>query len=252
MKKALLVISLFTTVPAALALASPVTVEVTGDAVHYTGDLNTDAVAKLADLVKASNGTVAKLVIDSGGGDVNVGMDLAEIVLAAELDVIVKRLCASSCANYVFPAGKHKQVTSGAVVIWHGSPIQEGLMAGPTLEDIKFEDGAALSEKDKIALLESLRGEAIRYVEDAKVRQNALFKKIGMDDRITVMGQQLKAAQEWTVSIKDMERFGIRNVSAADDYGLNVPAEVTERGFKLLRLDDFPDFAAALSWQTPG
>ncbi|AIG05291.1 Uncharacterised protein [Pseudomonas fluorescens] len=252
MRKTLLAISLLTTAPAALAEALPVTVDVIGDSVHYTGDLNADAVAKLADQVKASNGSVAKLVIDSGGGDVNVGMDLAEIVLAAELDVIVKRLCASSCANYVFPAGKRKQINPGAVVIWHGSAIQESLMAGPTLEDIKFEDGAALSGPDKMALFESWRGDAIRYVEDAKVRQNALFKKIGIDDRITVMGQQLKAAQEWTVSIKDMERFGIRNVSAADNYGLNVPAEVAERGVKLLRLDDFPDYAAALSSQTPG
>lgn len=252
MKKALLVISLLTTVAPALAETSPVTVEVIGDSVHYTGELNVDAVARLAGLVKASNGTVTQLVIDSGGGDVNVGMDLAEIVLAAELDVVVKRLCASSCANYVFPAGKHKQISSSAVVIWHGSPIQEGLMAGPTLEDIKFEDSAALSEADKVALLESVRGDAIRYVEDAKLRQDALFKKIGIDDRITVMGQQLKAAQEWTVSIKDMERFGIRNVSAADDYGLAVPTGVTEREFKLLRLDDFPDYAAALSSPTPG
>ncbi len=99
MRKTLLAISLLTTAPAALAEALPVTVDVIGDSVHYTGDLNADAVAKLADQVKASNGSVAKLVIDSGGGDVNVGMDLAEIVLAAELDVIVKRLCASSCAN---------------------------------------------------------------------------------------------------------------------------------------------------------
>lgn len=252
MKKTLLILSLLTTVPAALAEALPVTVDVISDSVHYTGELNADAVAKLAGQVKASNGNVAKLVIDSGGGDVNAGMDLAEIVLAAELDVIVKRLCASSCANYVFPAGKRKQIASGAVVIWHGSPIQEGLMAGPSLEDIKFEDATALSDSDKLALLESLRGEAIRYVEDAKVRQNALFKKIGMDDRITVMGQQLKAAQEWTVSVKDMERFGIRNVSAAEDYGVNVPAEVAERGVKLLRLDDFTDYAAALSSQTEG
>ena len=263
MKKTRLVVFLLTIAPTVLlaAIAStsksnlealPVRVMVIGDSVHYSGHLDAVSVAKLSTLIKASAGKVNNLVIDSGGGDVNVGMDLAEIVLAAELDVIVKRLCASSCANYVFPAGKRKQITSGSIVIWHGSAIQEGLDAGPTVDDIEFQGGAVISESQKLALLESYREQAIRYVEDAKARQGAFFNKIGVDARITVMGQQLNAAQAWTLSVKDMKRFGVREVSAADDYGHNMPAEISERGIKLLRLDDYPDYAVALDSQTPG
>jgi hypothetical protein len=229
----------------------PVQVVVVGNAVHYTGELDDDAVAAVASLLKSSGGSIAKLVIDSGGGDVNAGMDLAEFVLASELDVTVERLCASSCANYVFPAGKSKRINPGAVVVWHGSAIQEGLEAGPTVDDIRLPEGVELSLEQKLALLEQHREQSLRYVEDAKARQRAFFGRIGIDERVTVMGQQLEVAQEWTLSVKDMARFGIRDVFAADDYGRCLPAQVRERGIQLLSLDDYPDYAATLEVRMP-
>lgn len=218
---------------------------------HYTGELEGDAVAAVASLLDSSGGSIAKLVIDSGGGDVNVGMDLAELVLASGLDLTVERLCASSCANYVFPAGKSKRINPGSVVVWHGSAIQEGLEAGPTVDDIRLPEGVVLSMEQKLELLEKHREQALRYVEDAKARQRAFFSKIGIDERVTVMGQQLEVAQEWTLSIKDMARFGIRDVFAADDYGRCLPAQIRERGLQLLSLDDYPDYAETLESRMP-
>ena len=42
-----------------------------------------------------------------------------------ELDVIVDELCFSSCANYIFTAGKNKIIEKDAIVGWHGSEQQD-------------------------------------------------------------------------------------------------------------------------------
>ena len=217
-----------------------------GRAIHYRGYLDGPANTQVAETIKSSGGRVSRLVIDSGGGDVNQGMDLAEIVLAHQLDVEVERLCASSCANYVFPAAKNKVIQPGAVVVWHGSAIQEGLDEGPGLDDIVMADGSTLSLSEKRELLQRNKEQGVRYFTEARLRQAALFKRIGVDERVTVMGQQLNSAQEWTLTTADMLRFGINNVSAPADYGVSLPADIRERGVRLLSLDHYPDYTLSL------
>lgn len=217
----------------------------TGEAVHYRGEMDNDAIARVAALIKAAGGTVTRLVIDSGGGEINGGMDLAELVLAHQLDVEVERLCASSCANYVFPAGNTKHIQEGAVVVWHGSAIQEEVGENLGIENIQTQEGGELSLAEKRLLLDQNREKARRYIADARLRQGDLFKRMGVDERVTVVGQQLKAAEEWTLTVDDMARFGVKNVFAPEYYGEDMPDVMRKRGVKLLYMEDYPDYKLA-------
>lgn len=213
-----------------------------GEAVHYRGGLDESAISRVEDLIKNADGRVKRLVIDSAGGEINLGMDLAGLVVKNGLDVVVDRLCASSCANYVFPAGKIKRITPNALVLWHGSAIQEGIEQVPATEDHPTFDGMALSPLEKRQVLESAREKYAQYISDTQARQEAFFKRLGVDARVTVMGQQLKVAQEWTLSPEDMAYFGIHNVTASADYGQTLPEYARERGVKWLRLVDYPNY----------
>lgn len=216
-----------------------------GEAVFYRGEMDTSAIVQVENLLKNAPEKIKRLVIDSGGGDVNLGMDLAGLVLENNLDVVVERLCASSCANYVFPAGKTKRIKQDAVVVWHGSAIQEGLEKGPGIDDIRLSKGAELSVAEKQKLLDEALKDNAQYIADIKKRQAELYKRLGIDARVTVMGQQLKAAEEWTLSPADMAYFGIHNVTAQADYGQAMPASMKERGVRLLRLQDYPAYKLA-------
>lgn len=65
-----------------------------------------------------------RLLISSNGGEIGAGMDLAHWVKENSLDVEVIDVCASSCANYVFPAGNTKYLRKDSVLMWHGSAWQ--------------------------------------------------------------------------------------------------------------------------------
>lgn len=217
-----------------------------GEAISYVGEMEEPAIIQVENLIKNTHGKVKRLVIDSGGGDVNLGMDLAGLVLENSLDVVVENVCGSSCANYVFPAGKTKHINPNAVVVWHGSAIQEGLENPPGLENLEFSAG----KKPSIAVQRRLLEEAIeghaKYIADIKLRQASFYARLGVDERVTVIGQQLKAAQEWTLTPEDMAYFGIGNVTAPADYGHKLPPQMKERGVKLLQLKDYPDYAPPL------
>ena len=71
---------------------------------------------------------VTTLLIDSTGGEIVLGMEFGDWVIDHELDVVIDRACLSSCANYIFTAGRNKKIMPGAVVAWHGSAKQPGLL----------------------------------------------------------------------------------------------------------------------------
>ena len=57
------------------------------------------------------------LKVTSSGGDITLGMELGEWVFRNGLDVEVVDHCFSSCANYVFTAGKAKYLNPDAVLM---------------------------------------------------------------------------------------------------------------------------------------
>lgn len=154
-----------------------------------------------------------RLLIDSGGGDVAAAIELADWVHARQLDITVTGKCLSSCANYVFPAARHKEIQPGAIVAWHGNYqhlAETGLW------------------RDDVALRMRRDGEdeptATRYVQSQVARLVALerdfFARIGVDEQVCWIGKQppYHVPDYYFLSVADMARFGITGVLAPADY----------------------------------
>ena len=211
------------------------------DAIVYVGDLSAAANREVHAILDAEPG-VQWLHITSGGGEVNLGIDLGELVRARGLNVKVIDYCASSCANYVFPAGRRKLLPADAAVVWHGSTLQAGVGDPDSMDltEAEAQLGREFTGEEKAQLAAQMRS----YFAGITRRQEALYRALGIDPRITVFGQDIGCDCEWTISAADMARFGVTGVEAADGYG----GHLTPKGkpIELLRLDDHPAYAAAL------
>ena len=75
----------------------------------YDGPLSPEANARAAELLKQSD-KIDTLKINSRGGEIGLGIDLGNLVFDHQLNVEVAQYCFSSCANYVFAAGKVKDL----------------------------------------------------------------------------------------------------------------------------------------------
>lgn len=154
-----------------------------------------------------------RLLLDSGGGDVAAAIELAGWVHARQLDITVTGVCLSSCANYVFPAARHKRIVPGAIVAWHGNYhhlAQSGLW------------------RDDVVLRMQRDGEdeqtATRYVQEQVARlvglEREFFTRIGVDERVCWIGKQppYTVPDYYFLSVADMARFGITHVAAPAGY----------------------------------
>lgn len=199
---------------------TPYRVTLGRDVAIYEGPLDA---AGIAELRRAGPG-VTRLRIRSSGGDVDLGMDLAEWVLERELDVEVLDHCLSSCANYVFPAGRTKVIPPGAVVGWHGSARQTNMPA--QLE-------AALAElraKDPELDVAEVRATMAEYMKRVIARQDAFFARIGVHECVTRIGQlRLGARGLFTMSVADMARFGIHDVVRGPASDRDLAPAIRER-----------------------
>lgn len=211
-------------------------IAVEGHAIVYRGGIDAPSVARVRALLESEQG-IRELAIESQGGDIAAGLDLGELVQRHGLDVrATGSACWSSCANYVFVAGRHRSIDPGTVVVWHGSAIQAGLADGVNVSSIEAGLGRPLNRWEK----RRIERMAHMYVRDMQRRQARFYRSMGVDERITVFGQDVGCACEWTLPVEDMAAFGLAPVRAPEDYGLRPPGE-SER-WRLLRLRDYPEY----------
>jgi hypothetical protein len=71
------------------------------------------------------------LKVRSIGGNSETAMLMGNFIHDKNLDLEVEAGCASSCANYLFPAARHKTIPAGAVLAFHGTAYLTAL-AGET------------------------------------------------------------------------------------------------------------------------
>ena len=187
-----------------------------GSFIVYEGGLADEGVDKVKELYTEE---VDRLVLNSTGGDINIGMDLGEWVFDNQLDVEIRGEAFSSAANYVFTAGKTKYLHKDSMVGWHGGATQD---SGSWITDF---------------LLKS-------YLKKSIAREEAFFDKIGVDQRSTTYGQQdefyIKYPDEnyigWTYSLESMEKLGIKNIKLID--GEWAPSDSFSDGKKLFTVTD--------------
>lgn len=177
----------------AVADAQPVTtVRKTGHVLFYDGYLSAEANWRVAALIDKDTRI---LVINSRGGEIGNGMELGELVFDHGLDVEVAAQCFSSCANYVFPAGRKKLLRRHSQVAWHGGATQKMDFAGNREMEVAYQ----------------------AYIKQLLPRETAFFRKIGVSQASTVEGQRPEYAAHdgcigWTYSLTAMRQFGMRNI----------------------------------------
>lgn len=168
------------------------------DSIVYDGDLTVEGIEKVKSLYSKN---IQNLILNSLGGEINLGMDLGEWVFDKKLNVIVEYAAFSSAANYVFPAGQKKFLYKNSFIGWHGGASQ----TSQTLYDKLF---------TKFILKD--------YIIKAQKRELEFFKKINVNYKITTLGQQeiFKKYDDsyhgWTYSLKALNELGITNIILID------------------------------------
>jgi hypothetical protein len=212
--------------PDRVQLQDGVTVSLEGDRVRYAGELTDAGFAALRSIVRGK--PVHTLTITSAGGEVNAGMDFGEWTFERRLDLEVDDICLSSCANYVFPAARNKLIRPGALVAWHGSARQHGLM-----ENLEREiDGRvrSLAGPQRDRERQRMRRATADYLERSQRRQDAFFQRIRVEEFVTRVGaEEYGMSGLYFLSVEDMSRFGITNVIAPPDYERSDVAAIKQR-----------------------
>ena len=170
------------------------------DTLVFEGSMSKEANERIFKLYKNAKVKPQILKISSGGGDVDLGMDLGDWVFRNHLDVEVVHYCLSSCANYVFTAARKKILNPDSMLFWHGGAHQ------PDIE-VQFR---------KLGVAGKASWEA--WI----AREDAFFKTIGVNSSVTTYGQTAKhvvrtrTASGYDYSIEDMQKFGITNILEKD------------------------------------
>jgi len=141
-----------------------------------------------------ADGRVQIIAVDSPGGDVHEAMKIGRLVHDRALDLKVVGVCASSCANYLFPAARKKFIEPGARVVWHGNRHQKDFR----------EDALCRGQERFLSGMD---------------REREFFQSVGVDEYIARVGQEPVFHGDFTLSVADMRLFGVTEVYAESDYG---------------------------------
>ncbi|MCS6133516.1 hypothetical protein G3496_00915 [Shewanella baltica] len=187
----------------------PTKVFLDGDKIHYQGGLAKEANEMVFEIFKKNTSKIKWLAIKSVGGEVNLGLDLAEFINKNSLKVEVTEYCLSSCANYVFPAAHEKLITNHALIGFHGGT--SGMAAG-VAEFIK-----TLPESER----EATQKHFDEYGEKTLAREADFFQRLGVNPNITTLGQSDKYKKYedagsyvgWYYAISDLNKLGVKNIS---------------------------------------
>lgn len=235
------------------SMSEPGEIRIEDQFIVYSGWLNRENNKKLFEVFESADPQPTWLAIHSGGGDVKYGLDLGEWIFENELNVYIQDFCASSCANYVFTAGKQVVLNENAIVGWHGSPIGHDLIAGTSYE------GTALQ-----LMLDELKAHSPeiknprRYWNTLRIRNRRFFRTVGVHPVITNLNQvadengvtKIEEAGPYLtwltyISIEDMKYFGINNVSV--DEGKVWNPEANEHDAGLIRVNLVEDVEQKLA-----
>lgn len=109
------------------------------------GTLADGDVAKLRQLATPETGV---LRVNSDGGDPQAAMQLGRYLRQRQWDVAIDTVCADSCALYVFPAARRKQIPADAVLAVQASAFQRAQAAPEQLRRTLAEAGVAAEDLD--------------------------------------------------------------------------------------------------------
>jgi hypothetical protein len=94
------------------------------------GRLDADLLAQFRRVVGTGDLHDVRVRLRSPGGDTFVGMAMGREIHRRHLDVEVDGYCQSSCANYLFTAGRRKYLRSVDQVRFHGGALEPDFVSG--------------------------------------------------------------------------------------------------------------------------
>lgn len=221
-------------------------VRLEGESIIYQGLLTEAANEKAAELYDRSSRKPQAVHITSIGGSAIAGMQLGSWIAAHDLAVHVSTKCFSSCASYVFPAGRIKILEPTAILLWHGGatqPITEGelenLLDGVLAELSADERGELLRHRSRESLIHELK----RSREYLMMQEREYFAMLGVDSRLATLGHlyqhELLEPDDhyvgWDYSLDDLARLGVRDAVVAGDRAWTPAREI--EGGRIYRLE---------------
>lgn len=178
---------------------------------RYDGDISAEHNRRFFNELGARR--VTRLSITSAGGEVEAGIVLGRWVHERGLDVEVSAYCLSSCANYVFPAGRRKVILPGGVVAWHGN-YHHLLMTGTWTDDVDRRMRRT-GERRPVAR-RRVKAQVDRLVD----LERDFFASIGVDEGLCWAGKRPPhgVPDYFFMSAEDMTRFGLTGVQVPPYY----------------------------------
>ena len=199
-------------------------ITVKGSSIIYRGEINRDGHDAL--VVHAERSNISELTITSPGGSAYWGIRIGEVVYENGWDVRVRGLCYSSCANYIFPAGRKKIIEDGGIVGWHGSVLRYQFEADRLGISIRqaILNSLPLGIRNGLWLTtqEEANKDAARIVAEHETLielERAFYERIGVDPDASAYGHfpERWAAVErsggWTFTLEDMAKFDLDSIT---------------------------------------
>jgi len=216
------------------------------DLPFFVGNITDESVERF--IAKYENRSdITELQIASQGGDVKAAIRFAHWVHKKGLNVRVRTLCYSACANYVFIAGKNKVLEPGSFVAWHGDMEQKNFRE--LIE--KFEGILQKSRAGELGEADTLflRENKIKYgtLKELRQKQADLYRSLGVNSEFGRIGQEPISypSDGWTLTTKAMAYFGISNVEVPKGYATELyfaadpgPSILNRGPLLILDLDD--------------
>lgn len=205
----------------------------------YRGPISPKSNELLFELLGAADSIPETLIITSKGGETRAAIEFGRWVFRNRIDVVIPEYCLSSCANYIFLAGDTKTLEATAALAWHGGAMQENW--DDPCSDLA---NSGLEQHFNCAEIEHAFEESL---EEFIAAETLFFAEIGVDQRITVLGQDPRfdcrrrsRSLGWYYSIEDMERLGVKNVRVrSGEWNPVLPA----RKLTICRLELGADFS---------
>ena len=234
--------------PSPLEQAPQATFAIAGSTVVVEGDMDIGFYERFLAVVRGREDEITTLRVNSGGGVTDEGRKLGAWIFARNVDVVVDGLCFSSCANYIFTAGRNKTILAGSIVGWHGSEQQDEHIArglGITVAELlakEYDRSAAEwgetpspeGRKQFVQAVLSSRPTAVAeeqaFLEKISVSVDALVYGFLPDQFEDYYVNAPDHIDGWTFSIADMARFGIDNVTYAGEGDYPSERAKTEYG----------------------
>jgi len=196
---------------------------------QFIGDTTMENALKLERVLNTAGKEVKTLYVTSGGGAVTGGMKIGELVFERNLKVVVKNLCASSCANYIATASHDTVVEKGAFLGWHGGSTQ------PLYSDYGSEPSLLwrfwfwLTGRD-------LDKETDDYIRQWHTEEVEFFNKIGVKQAITIIGMMPAYIDKRDAKLFAYNKELLPKLGANIRFQDEKPAEFLEDGFKVVQV----------------